>query len=145
MSDVGDGVCDACSVGSVRGLGCVANYIGGFDVISTVDEASASLLAKETAVTVLVAAFEALMALVVKFVASGSAVSDGGSVDGIGTVAQFNNPYDVAIDPTGTYALVADTDSKRIRRISLSNPCSPGYYCPLASSNATCTRANRPA
>ena len=37
--------------------------------------------------------------------------------DGVGTNATFNVPVDVSIDPSGTYALIVDFSSNRIRRI----------------------------
>ena len=41
----------------------------------------------------------------------------GGFHDGVGTNATFNLPVDVSIDPSGTYALIVDFSSNRIRRI----------------------------
>ena len=43
----------------------------------------------------------------------------GGFQDGIGISAIFNWPHGVSIDPTGTYALIADYWNRRIRRIVL--------------------------
>jgi DNA-binding beta-propeller fold protein YncE len=39
------------------------------------------------------------------------------SVNGIGTLARFNNPRGVSISPHGVYALVADTSNQMIRQI----------------------------
>jgi len=39
------------------------------------------------------------------------------STDGIGTAARFNGPVGVAISPDGTFALVADRDNHRIRKV----------------------------
>jgi DNA-binding beta-propeller fold protein YncE len=43
-----------------------------------------------------------------------------GLVDGAGTLATFNRPSSVAIDPSGAFALVADPSNNCIRRIQLS-------------------------
>jgi DNA-binding beta-propeller fold protein YncE len=40
-----------------------------------------------------------------------------GSQNGVGANAAFNAPRGVSIDPTGAYALIADTSNHRIRRI----------------------------
>eukprot|EP01048_Picozoa_sp_COSAG05_P007529 COSAG05_NODE_533_length_8896_cov_17.527404_5_plen_1339_part_00 len=45
--------------------------------------------------------------------------SQSGFKDATGASAQFYYPYDVAIDPTGKYALVADANNHRIRRLDL--------------------------
>src|SRR3989442_428393 len=43
-----------------------------------------------------------------------------GYVDGdTATVAQFNTPYGIALDPTGNTLFVADRDNNAIRRIDL--------------------------
>ena len=39
---------------------------------------------------------------------------------GTGTSAKFYNPYDVALSPSGTFALIADYQNNRIRRIEVS-------------------------
>jgi DNA-binding beta-propeller fold protein YncE len=39
--------------------------------------------------------------------------------DGVGSVASFNNPSGIAIDPSSTFALIADQGNNRIRRITL--------------------------
>lgn len=39
--------------------------------------------------------------------------------DGMGTMASFNQPHGLAISNGGTFALVADTDNRRIRRIEI--------------------------
>ena len=44
-----------------------------------------------------------------------------GSADGAGSVAQFNNPLGLALDPAGRRLLVADTDNHLIRQIDLSS------------------------
>ncbi len=44
----------------------------------------------------------------------------GGFQDGLGTNAVFNAPHGVSIDPTGTFALVAEYSNHRIRRIVIS-------------------------
>ena len=41
----------------------------------------------------------------------------GGSADGTGTSASFDNPYGVATDASGTFALVADQGNNLVRRI----------------------------
>jgi DNA-binding beta-propeller fold protein YncE len=43
-----------------------------------------------------------------------------GSTNGVGTIAQFNNPYGVSISPDGVFALVADYDNNLIRQIIIS-------------------------
>jgi DNA-binding beta-propeller fold protein YncE len=43
----------------------------------------------------------------------------GSWVDGNGTSALFNSPYGVSIDPSGSFALIADQSNKRIRRVSI--------------------------
>jgi hypothetical protein len=43
-----------------------------------------------------------------------------GSTDGVGTIAQFNNPQGVSISPDGVYALVVDTKNHLIRHIIIS-------------------------
>jgi DNA-binding beta-propeller fold protein YncE len=48
---------------------------------------------------------------------AGSASGASGFQDGMGTNAIFNWPFGVAIDPTGTYALIAESLNRRIRRI----------------------------
>ena len=40
-----------------------------------------------------------------------------GYVDGVGTVAKFNNPYGISVDSTGN-AWVADRSNHMIRRIN---------------------------
>lgn len=42
-----------------------------------------------------------------------------GSADGIGSLATFNQPWGVALDPAGSFALVADTFNFLIRRVEL--------------------------
>jgi hypothetical protein len=60
------------------------------------------------------------------------------AVDGAGASATFWIPHAISIDTSGSFALVADSGSNRIRRIALSSPpCSPGYYCPSGSSSPT--------
>jgi DNA-binding beta-propeller fold protein YncE len=44
-----------------------------------------------------------------------------GSTNGIGTNADFQNPYGVAISPDGVYALIADPESVLIRKIIISS------------------------
>ena len=70
-----------------------------------------------------------------------------GNNDGTGTSAKFWLPTDVAIDPTGTFALVADMLNSRIRHINLSS----FYVSTLAGSNkgfldgnGTSAKFNRP-
>ncbi len=57
--------------------------------------------------------------------------------DGIGSMAHFALPTGVAIDPTGSYAMIADSGGGRVRRIELASPCSAGFYCPRGSSSPT--------
>jgi DNA-binding beta-propeller fold protein YncE len=56
-------------------------------------------------------------------IATGNVTTLAGSVygyaDGVGTQASFRNPRGVSISPDGTFALVADTDNNRIRRVSI--------------------------
>ncbi len=60
------------------------------------------------------------------------------ALNGVAAQATFNGPHAINIDVSGTFALVADTDNNRIRRIALSSPpCSVGFYCPAGSSSAT--------
>ena len=60
------------------------------------------------------------------------------AANGIGALASFNQPFGIGISVDGTFALVADGNSSRVRRISLtSSPCSAGYYCPSGSSSPT--------
>jgi DNA-binding beta-propeller fold protein YncE len=40
-----------------------------------------------------------------------------GSADGVGTVATFSSPQDVAVSPDGMFLFVADRDSNKLRRI----------------------------
>jgi DNA-binding beta-propeller fold protein YncE len=63
--------------------------------------------------------------------------SSGGFVDGVGTLALFSDPRNVAIAPDGTYALITDASNSRVRRIALGSQCAGGYYCAAASSSAT--------
>ncbi len=42
-----------------------------------------------------------------------------GFVDGTGVNVQFNLMFQIAIDPTGSYALIADIDNNRIRRLDI--------------------------
>jgi DNA-binding beta-propeller fold protein YncE len=42
-----------------------------------------------------------------------------GFQDGIGNLAQFNNPMSLAIDPAAGYLFVADTNNAAVRRISI--------------------------
>lgn len=42
-----------------------------------------------------------------------------GYFDGVGTVARFGRPYDVAISPSGNFALVADMTINSIRRVDI--------------------------
>ena len=44
-----------------------------------------------------------------------------GAIDATGTMAKFSNPYSIAIDPTGTYALVVDYNNHRIRSIVIAS------------------------
>jgi len=44
---------------------------------------------------------------------------EGGDVDGPAAVAQFNKPHGVAVAPDGTYALLAESDTNKVRKISL--------------------------
>jgi DNA-binding beta-propeller fold protein YncE len=58
--------------------------------------------------------------------------------DGVGAIATFSNVAGIRIDFSGAFALVADPNNNRIRRIALSSPpCSAGFYCPAGSSSAT--------
>jgi DNA-binding beta-propeller fold protein YncE len=60
------------------------------------------------------------------------------AVDGVGAEATFSSPSEINIDISGSFALVADSGSNRIRRIALSSPpCSAGFYCPAGSSSPT--------
>ncbi len=59
------------------------------------------------------------------------------NADNIGTMANFIIPTGIAIDPTGSYAMIADSISGRIRRIELASPCFAGFYCPRGSSSPT--------
>jgi hypothetical protein len=47
--------------------------------------------------------------------------STNGLVDGVGTGARFNYMNNIAIDPTGTYLYVADTNNNAIRKIVISS------------------------
>jgi DNA-binding beta-propeller fold protein YncE len=57
-------------------------------------------------------------ALVMTFAGSPTAAS--GAVNGLGTNARFNSPYDVRVSPQGDYALVAEETNNMIRYIDLS-------------------------
>ena len=60
------------------------------------------------------------------------------AVNGVGALARFQYPHAISIDGSGSFALVADADNNRIRRIALSSPpCSAGHYCPSGSSSPT--------
>merc|ERR1740124_770483 len=50
-----------------------------------------------------------------------------GFANGVGTSAQFDDPHGVAIDPTGTFALVADKNNHCIRKIMLSGAGARGF------------------
>jgi DNA-binding beta-propeller fold protein YncE len=57
-------------------------------------------------------------------IATGSVTTLAGSgnstfADGVGTQASFDYPQGVSISPDGTYALVADSNNRRIRRVSI--------------------------
>ena len=58
-----------------------------------------------------------------------------GFLDGNATAARFNYPYGIDIDPSGTYAVVADESNHRIRKIVLA-ACAAGFR--IASSGASC-------
>jgi DNA-binding beta-propeller fold protein YncE len=60
------------------------------------------------------------------------------AIDGVGAQSTFNYSSGISIAFDGTFALVADYNSNRIRRIALSSPpCSAGFYCPAGSSSPT--------
>merc|ERR1711935_569552 len=42
-----------------------------------------------------------------------------GFSDGLATNARFNHPFGIAIDPSGSFALVTDSSNSRVRRIDL--------------------------
>lgn len=44
-----------------------------------------------------------------------------GTNDGIGTNSRFNNPYGIAMIPSGSYVLITDTSNKLIRKIVLTS------------------------
>jgi DNA-binding beta-propeller fold protein YncE len=56
-----------------------------------------------------------------------------GFQDGIGVNANFSQPWGVSIDPTGTYALVAEYGNQRIRRIVIAT----GQVTTLAGTGTT--------
>ncbi len=45
----------------------------------------------------------------------------GGFADGTGSNAQFSEPFNLVIDPTGFYALIADNFNHRIRRLDIAS------------------------
>ena len=53
-------------------------------------------------------------------------------VDGLGTVARFNDPYGVSVDSNGA-VYVADSSNTRIRMISSSGVCLDTLHISLAS------------
>jgi hypothetical protein len=53
----------------------------------------------------------------VKLIAGNSAT---GTSNGIGSNVRFNNPTDITISPDGSYALIADHDNHRYRRLIIS-------------------------
>jgi DNA-binding beta-propeller fold protein YncE len=59
--------------------------------------------------------------------------SSSGSVDGVGTNCQFNQPAFVAIAPDGEYALVAEWGNHVIRRVEMSS----GFVTTLVGTKAT--------
>ncbi len=60
------------------------------------------------------------------------------AVNGVAAQATFFFPVAINIDRSGTFALLADFQNHRIRRIALSSPpCSAGFYCPAGSSSPT--------
>jgi len=49
---------------------------------------------------------------------AGSLSGKSGSADGTGPAAQFNQPYGIAVDSTGTHIYVADNENEVIRKIT---------------------------
>ena len=66
---------------------------------------------------------------------AGSAIA--GSVDGVGSLATFNMPLGLAIDPLQNFALVVDNSGNRIRKLQLGSACPGGSWCPAGTSSAT--------
>ena len=51
---------------------------------------------------------------------AGDGLGNSGSSDGQGTSAQFNGPYGLTLDSTGTYLYVADLHNNVIRKVTTS-------------------------
>lgn len=67
-------------------------------------------------------------------IASGSVTSLAGSgtaafADGSGISASFSGLIGIAISPDSSFALIADQNNHRVRRIALTSPCKAGYFC----------------
>ena len=52
---------------------------------------------------------------------AGAGAFGNGFVDGVGVLAKFYGPSGISIDPTGTYALVADLYNKAVRMIIIAS------------------------
>ena len=68
---------------------------------------------------------------------AGSTVS--GYVDGVGTVAKFNNPSGISVDSTGN-AWVADTNNHMIRRINTAGRVHTCMYTHIYSACGMCVQ-----
>ena len=117
------------TAGSADGVGTLASFNSPFGIAISPD-VSYALIADQRSNRVrrIVLASDVVTTL------AGSSV---GYADGVGSSALFSKPMGVAIAPDGTYALITDVGSKRVRRAALASPCSAGYFCPSGSSSAT--------
>ena len=112
------------NAGSVDGPGTVARFDGPYGV--AVDPTTGNLFVADKGNNEIREITP--IGVVTTFAGSGNA----GSVDGPGTVAQFDLPSGVAMDPTTGNVFVADTESLKIREISPA-----GVVTTLAGSGTT--------
>ena len=71
-----------------------------------------------------------------------------GSTDGVGTNALVNTPYDVTLDPSGTYLAICDSGSNKLRKYVIATQvtsviagCGPSTACAGADADGTGTNA----
>ncbi len=62
-----------------------------------------------------------LASMSVSTFAGGDGTNVGGYADGLGTSVMFSYPISLAIDPTGRYFFVSDSNNQLIRRVALAN------------------------
>jgi hypothetical protein len=132
VSDFAGASWSALTVANPDGVGSAASFSNVLDAV--VDPSGTSVYVVDQYVR-RVRSIEIATARVAAFVGS-TAVGAGvaGSEDGVGSSATFQGLGSIAVDPYGTYMLVADLGGHRVRMLAPApSLCDAGYYCPAGS------------